>query len=56
MSICAGEFPTYIGTSKNISREEVEKLKQINLPIFFYDDNCKIINNENINHGRSNNT
>ena len=33
-----GDFPTYIGTSKNIPTEELEKLKQMSLPIFFYDD------------------
>ena len=33
-----GDFPIYIGTSKNIPTEELEKLKQMSLPIFFYDD------------------
>ena len=30
-------FSTYIGTTKNIPKEELEKLKQLKLPIFFYD-------------------
>ena len=38
MGNCQGDFPTYIGTSKNISTEEIEKLKELQLPIHFYDD------------------
>ena len=37
MGSCKGDFPTYIGTSKDTSVEEIKKLKQFNLPIFFYD-------------------
>ena len=32
------DFPTYIGTSKDTPEEQIKKLKQFNLPIFFYDD------------------
>ena len=32
------DFITYIGASKNIPKEELEKLKQLKLPIYFYDD------------------
>lgn len=39
MGNCKGNFPTYIGTSKDTPTEEIEKLKQFNLPILFYDDN-----------------
>ena len=38
MNNCKGKFPIYIGTSKDTPIEEIEKLKQLNLPIFFYDD------------------
>ena len=31
------DFPTYIGTSIKNSEEELEKLKKLGLPIFFYD-------------------
>lgn len=30
-------FPTYIGTSIKSPEEELEKLKKLGLPIFFYD-------------------
>ena len=39
MGNCREVFPTYVGTSKDTPIEELEKLKQFNLPIFFYDDN-----------------
>lgn len=39
MGNCKDDFPTYIGTTKNTPIEELEKLKQLKLPIFFYDDN-----------------
>lgn len=32
------EFDTYIVVNKDISKEEIEKLKQHNLPIIFTDD------------------
>lgn len=38
MNDLRNDFPTYIGTTKDISIEELEKLKQLKLPIFFYDD------------------
>ena len=37
MGNCQGDI-TYIGTSKNTPKEEIEKLKKLNLPIYFYDD------------------
>ena len=37
MGNCRGDFPTYIGTSIKSSEEELEKLKKLSLPIFFYD-------------------
>lgn len=38
MGNCKGDFPTYIGTSIKSSKKELEKLKKLSLPIFFYDD------------------
>ena len=38
MGNCRGDFPTYIGTSIKSSKKELEKLKKLDLPIFFYDD------------------
>ena len=38
MGNCRGDFPTYIGTSINGPEKELEKLKKLGLPIFFYDD------------------
>ena len=37
MGNCREDFPTYIGTSINGPEEELEKLKKLGLPIFFYD-------------------
>ena len=48
MGICRGDFPTYIGTSIKSSEEELERLKKLGLPIFFYDDCIEGWNSNNV--------
>ena len=48
MGNCRGDFPTYIGTSIKSSEKELEKLKKLDLPIFFYDDCIEGWNSNNV--------